>query len=181
MATRMRVVVAVLFAFSAGAVLRARPAAAKSIKEMIEEARKEKEAQAKKEEEERKAKAATDKAEADAAKAKAGKSLKEMMEDAKKAGSAPVAKESEMEKAMREKLEASKDKPPPSIIDGLKDRYNKWKDGLNKKEEKDKTLLDKWREQQAGKGKSVEELMKEKAKGGDSESLDQKMKKALGK
>jgi hypothetical protein len=188
MTTRTSLALAAALALLGGTLAQS-TAQAKSIDEMIREAR---EAKAKQEAEE-----------AARRKAEAGKSMKEMIEEARKAqeekskalremmkssGSIDIKKESDMEKAMREKLEASKPKPPKDLLQEAREKLQQWKDKLSKKPEKERTLLDDYKEQEAKKGKSVEQMMKEAKEGKGTgkpeekeESLEEKMKKMLGR
>ena len=158
----------------------------------IEDARKEKAAEAAKEEAERKAKKEADAKEEADKKAAAGKSIQEMMEDSKKAKEAEAAAlkakmmekgpgiptgETSMEKMMREAREKQtaeqKAKDGPGLLDKITNKANELRDSVRKgfdnlikpkEEEKEETLLDKYKKQEAAKkaaeGESVEEKMK---------------------
>jgi colicin import membrane protein len=189
MTTRTNLALAAALAIFGAGALQPRTAEAASIEQMIREAR---EAKAKEE--------AADEAKR---KAEGGKSMKDLIEEARKSQeekskalresmktstSIDLKKESDMEKAIREKLEASKPKPPKDLLQEAKDKVQEWKDKLFKKPEKERTLLDDFKEQEAKKGKSVEQLMKEAKEGSGpakpeekEESLEEKMKRMLKK
>jgi hypothetical protein len=117
-----------------------------------------------------------------------GKSTLEKDAEQKRAGGTEAdklkdAKSGDMFEMMKKKRESMpKEK---HSLDKLIDRAEEWGKGVYKKitekpkEEKEETALDKWREQQKGKGPSVLELMKAKSKGSGKVEADKPKEKSL--